>query len=68
MNNYFIALLSQERTDICPTCYKTGNRKKCCTNPVQCPGGLCCCYLGDKHEISKEAFDKKVEEIKAQKK
>jgi len=63
-NFYFIDLLSQGRADICPTCFKTGNRKKCCTNPVYVQEGLVCCYLADKDKISKEEFDKKVEEIR----
>ncbi len=65
---YFTELLSQgqENLNICPTCFKNQKRKKCCTNMVMlCPEKvLVCCYLGDKHEISKNAFKKKIKEMK----
>jgi hypothetical protein len=67
---YINELLSQgqENLNICPKCFG-GERKYLCTNMVilMPEQVLVCCYLGDKHELSRKAFRKKVRELKNKK-
>jgi hypothetical protein len=51
--------------NICPGCFAANQRKKFCTNVVYLNGQLTCCYLGDKNQISEEAFAQKVQALKA---
>ena len=65
--DYFTSLLAngEDNLHICPSCFEHGRRKHRCTNMVfLLEDGLVCCYLGDKYEISEEAFSKKVAELK----
>ena len=72
---YMQELLSQgqDRLNICPNCYATGQREKYCCNlvlinePRKGPI-LVCCYFGDKASISKKAFKKKLKAMKKYKK
>ena len=65
---YFTDLLSQGagNMNICPTCFANGRRARYCPNAVVLMPQkvLVCCYLGDKNEISKAKFKKKVREMK----
>ena len=63
---YIEELLAQgpENYNTCPTCLKNGKRKKFCTNMVVVEGNLCCCYFGDKNQISSRAFKKKIKAMK----
>ena len=67
-DNYISTLLAQgqDNLHICPNCFRDGTRKKFCCNLVVLKQEkvLVCCYIGDKYSISKEAFDKKVLEMK----
>ena len=66
---YIDKLLAQENNTICPSCYEVGERKPLCRNMVLHRGEdgklvLVCCWLGDKHELSPEAFQAKLEAFK----
>ena len=63
---YIEQLLEQGQVNICPECFKTGKREEFCTNAVVLlpEKVLVCCYLGDKHEITAEEFEKKVAALK----
>jgi hypothetical protein len=66
---YINKLLAQENHTICPSCYEAGERKPLCRNMVlhrkeDGKPALVCCWLGDKHEISPEAFQVKLEAFK----
>ena len=68
-SEYIDQLLSQGdgNLNICPDCFESGVRKFCCKNLVvlRVPETvLVCCYLGDKHELTRKAFRKKVKELK----
>jgi hypothetical protein len=69
-DRYFDELLSQgnNNLNICPTCFRRGVRTPNCKNGVILlpEKVLVCCWLGDKHEISKEAFEAKVAALKGQ--
>ena len=69
--NYLKQLMGQgqENLNICPECFKNGQRKKYCTNVVLLRPEMVpvCCYLGDKHELSKNVFEKKVRDFQKQK-
>jgi hypothetical protein len=71
-NNYIDALLSQGqgKLNICPECFDRGSRKYLCTNAVVLMPEkvLVCCYLGDKHDLSRKEFRKKVRDMKKKKK
>ena len=62
-------LLKQGQVNICPSCFKTGTRKRFCRNMVLLlpEKVLVCCCLGDKHEIAEKMFKKKVEAMKKMK-
>jgi len=66
---YFERLMSQDTTNICPDCVARGERKHLCAKPVLLlindDWKLVCCYLGDRDELSREEFCKKVDELKA---
>ena len=64
--DYMDQLLSQgqDSLNICPDCFANKKRKYCCENMVVLDNVLVCCYLGDKHEISKAKFKKKMRELK----
>ena len=66
---YLEELLTQGAVNICPKCFKAGNREKFCTNAVviQPENLLVCCYLGDKHELTAQEFRKKVADLKKEK-
>ena len=66
---YINELLKQGQLNICPECFKNGERKQFCTNAVVLlpEKVLVCCHLGDKHEITAEEFEKKVEVFKKMK-
>ena len=66
---YMEQLLSQgqDNLNICPECFANNKqRKRCCKNMVVLvpDNVLVCCYLGDKNEITKAKFKKKVRELK----
>ena len=66
---YTEQLLSQgqDNLNICPECFANNKqRKRCCKNMVVLvpDNVLVCCYLGDKNEITKAKFKKKVRELK----
>jgi hypothetical protein len=63
---YLRELMKQKDLGICPTCFKNQQRRRCCTNLVLLMPEkvLVCCYLGDKHSISDQAFNKKIRELK----
>ena len=66
---YMEQLLSQgqDNLNICPECFANNKqRKRCCKNMVVlAPDNvMVCCYLGDKNEITKAKFKKKVRELK----
>ena len=66
---YTEQLLSQgqDNLNICPECFANNKRRKrCCKNMVVLlpDNVLVCCYLGDKNEITKAKFKKKVRELK----
>ena len=65
---YFEKLLAQgqDNLNICPSCFRDGERMKYCRNMVLImpEKHLCCCYLGDKHQISPSEFNKKIREMK----
>ena len=65
---YLEKLLSQGQgnLNICPDCFRRGTRKYLCTNMVHLTPEkvLVCCYLGDKHEVSRKVFRKKLRELK----
>ena len=69
MENYFDELLKQGQLNICPTCFKNGEREPMCTNAVLLMPEevLVLCCLGIKHEVSTEAFEKLVQEVKNKK-
>ena len=68
---YFDTLIKQgqDNLHICPDCFASGTRKRFCTNAVVLMPEkvIVCCYLGDKHEISRTEFRKKVREMKNKK-
>ena len=68
---YIEELLSQGRSalNICPTCFASGTRKYMCTNAVLLMPEkvMVCCYLGNKHELSRKEFRQKVREMKKHK-
>ena len=65
-DDYIKRLLAQGQglLHICPDCLRRGQRKFCCTNLVVIHdnGTLrnVCCYLGDKHDLTRKEFRKKV--------
>ena len=66
---YMEQLLSQgqDNLNICPECFANNKqRKRCCKNMVVLvpDNVMVCCYLGDKNEITKAKFKKKVRELK----
>ena len=64
---YFAQLLAQTEKNICPSCFAAQRRKKYCRNMVGIEDNgprLVCCWLGDKSELTPEAFAKKVEQMK----
>jgi len=66
---YTEQLLSQgqDNLNICPECFANNKqRKRCCKNMVVLvpDNVMVCCYLGDKNEITKAKFKKKVRELK----
>ena len=64
---YVAQLCAQTEKNICPSCFAAQRRKKYCTNMVVIEDNgpkLACCWLGDKNEITPEAFAKKVEKMK----
>jgi hypothetical protein len=67
-NNYINELLSQGQgnLNICPECFARGQRKYVCANMVYLipENVLVCCYLGDKHELPRMEFRKKVRDMK----
>ena len=69
---YWDALRTQGDLTTCPDCVARGERKHLCRNPVVLKVGgerkLVCCYLGDRDQIEREEFCKKVDELKALKK
>ena len=57
----------QDNLNICPECFANNKqRKRCCKNMVVLvpDNVMVCCYLGDKNEITKAKFKKKVRELK----
>ena len=68
---YIKKLLSQgqENLNICPECFTKGVRKEWCTNMVVLMPEkvLVCCCLGNKHEVSRKEFRKKVRYLKSKK-
>ena len=54
----------QDNLNICPLCFKAGERKKYCKNAVLLDESLVCCYFGNKHEICPSEFNAKVREMK----
>ena len=66
---YFKDLVNQgqDNLNICPQCFAANERKKFCINAVYLKQDkvMCCCYLGDKNEITEEAFAQKVRALKA---
>ena len=69
--DYLNALLSQgqQNLNICPECFNKGGRKEWCTNMVVLMPEkvLVCCCLGNKHEVSRKEFRKKVRHLKSKK-
>ena len=66
---YVASLLGQGDASICPSCYRQGRRKRFCTNAVVLQEDgvkLVCCWIGDKNEISAEAFETKLREMREQ--
>ena len=57
----------QDNLNICPSCFKNNKRAKLCKNAVLLlPDEVfVCCYLGNKHEISREEFFKNFEEMES---
>ena len=70
--DYIDGLLSQGQgnLNICPDCFRRGERQYLCTNPViLMPEKIVvCCYLGDKHDLSRKVFRKKVRDLQKLKK
>ena len=66
VTEYLAKLSTQSVKNICPSCLRDGMRKKFCSNLVLLPTEMkmVCCYLGDKEEISKKAFKKKLKKFK----
>ena len=66
---YFKELLEQAQVNICPTCFRNGTRAPLCTNAVLLMPEevLVLCCLGNKHEVSKEVFEKKLKEVQNKK-
>ena len=67
MEVYLAPLLAQNENNICPSCFASQRRRKYCRNMVIIEDDgpqLVCCWLGDKNEITPDAFAKKVEKIK----
>jgi hypothetical protein len=65
-DEYIEQLLNQGNSTICPSCHDDGERKPLCRNMVLHRGEdgdhvLVCCWLGDKNELSPEAFAAKLE-------
>ena len=69
---YLRTLLAQgqENLNICPTCFRRGERNPGCTNLVVLMPEkvLVCCCLGNKHEVTEEEFEAQVAYVKAQQK
>jgi hypothetical protein len=67
MENYIEKLLQQGQgnLNICPDCFQRGERKPYCTNMVVLlpENVMVCCYLGDKHEITRKEFRKNVRDM-----
>ena len=64
---YLAQLLAPSEKNICPSCFAAQRRKKYGRNMVVIEDNgpkLVCCWLGDKDEITPEAFAKKVEKMK----
>ena len=64
-HDYITRLLAQGQgnLNICPDCLQRGQRKYCCANMVVIHDNgpkLVCCYLGDKHDLTRKEFRKKV--------
>ena len=67
MELYYAQLLAQTEKNICPSCFAAQRRKKYCRNMIVIEDDgpqLVCCWLGDKNEITPDAFAKKVEKMK----
>ena len=64
MESYIEELIAQDYVNICPSCFKAGERKRLCTNMVFHDGNMCCCWFGDKNEISPSEFKKKIKILK----
>ena len=64
---YMTQLLAQPSQNICPQCYATGVRQRGCRNMVvlgTIPDALIvCCWLGDRDELSPEAFQAKLRDM-----
>jgi len=69
ITDYIAQLQSQgqDNLNICPECFANNRRKWCCTNMVVLDNVLVCCYLGNKHKVTKAKFKKQVRELKKSK-